>query len=382
MTPSVHVLVIDDSALVRQSVQMLLSRSTHPKMRVTIAADATIGRRKMEKDPPDVIWLDLELPGWHGLDFLRWVMRERPTPVLVCSEYAGAGTETLFRAIEEGAVDIITKPQLGLDGFFRDSAVNLVESVSAASSARVRTRGRARPAASVMENAAPSPRLDAGAVLPRRSSVRPIQPGNAMVVAVGASTGGIEAIQTLLEGLPVNAPGIVVVQHIPEGFARSFAERMDRILPLDCKEAANGDMIRPGRVLIAPGGKHLMVRRSGTNYIAEISDGPPVNRHKPSVDVLFRSVAQQAGRNGVGVLLTGMGDDGARGLLEMKESGASTIAQSEGSCVVYGMPKEAIRRGAADQVLDLSRIPGAILSARRGSAPPKADTRPQEAVTG
>ncbi len=345
-----HVLVVDDSAVVRQAMTALLSRG--PGMSVTVAADPLIAMDKMARARPDVILLDLEMPRMDGLTFLRKLMAEDPIPVVVCSGLTGEGTEAAIRAMEEGAVEIVTKPKLGVREFLHDSAVMLVDAVRGAARARVRRRAPVLPAA--------EQRLTADAVLPRvrQPSLRITSD---KVVAVGASTGGTDALRELLEAMPPDAPGLVVVQHMPEHFTRAFADRINRLCRIEVKEAASGDRVLEGRALIAPGNRHATLVRSGGHYAVEVIDGPLVSRHRPSVDVLFRSAARAAGPNAVGVIMTGMGDDGAEGLLEMKQAGAATIAQNEATCVVFGMPKEAIDRGAVDEVVPLPQIPQRLL---------------------
>lgn len=349
------VLVVDDSAVVRQAATTVLSQD--PGIVVTVAADPYIALDKMGRSRPDVILLDLEMPRMDGLTFLRKIMAEDPIPVVVCSGLAARGTATAIRALEEGAVEIFSKPQLGVRDFLHDSAETLIDVVREA--AEVRVRRRAAPPL------APTPRLSADVVLPpvapaRRRTDRPY--GIVDVIAIGASTGGTEALRAILGTMPEDAPGIVVVQHMPERFTAAFAHRLNQICRIEVKEAAPGDRVQRGRALIAPGNRHLVLRRHGEQYEVDLSDGPRVSRHRPSVDVLFRSVAQAAGAHAVGVILTGMGDDGAAGLLEMKRAGAATLAQDERTSVVFGMPKEAIERGAVDRVVPLPGIAAAILN--------------------
>ncbi len=343
-----RVLVVDDSAVVRQTLSALFCLEG---LDVAVAADPYIAMEKMSRQRPDVIVLDLELPRMHGLPFLAKIMSEDPIPVVVCSALTGEGTDTAIRALEEGALAIVTKPRLAIREFLHESAVVILDAVHGAAQARVHRRLPAQAAA---------PRLTADAVLPQRPGPGPQAPAD-RIVAIGASTGGTEALAALLRGMPADAPGIVVVQHMPEGFTAAFAARLRGICRIEVKEASDGDRIRAGLALIAPGNRHALVRRRGDAYSVELSDGPLVSRHRPSVDVLFRSVAQAAGSRATGVLMTGMGDDGARGLLEMKEAGAATLAQDESSCVVFGMPREAIARGAVDEVVALDRLAGAIL---------------------
>jgi two-component system chemotaxis response regulator CheB len=355
--PDLHVLVVDDSAVVRQTLGAILSQTRG--MTVTTAADPLIAMDKMRSRRPDVILLDLEMPRMDGLTFLRQLMSRDPIPVVVCSGIAQRGTEAAFHAIEEGAVEVVVKPQISVRDFLEESAVLLVDAVRAAARARrpARVRAAGRPVAAAGRDAArPQPLL-------RLTTDK--------IVAIGASTGGTEALRLVFEAMPPDAPGIVAVQHMPEVFTRTFAERLDRLCQIEVKEAAHGDRVRSGRALIAPGNRHMRVVRTGAHYEVEISDGPLVLRHRPSVDVLFRSVAAAAGPNAVGVILTGMGDDGAAGLAEMKRRGSATMAQDEQSCVVFGMPREAIELGAVDEVVPLSRVPGSILhqAARQAGAP-------------
>jgi len=334
--------VVDDSAVVRQALQAVLGRAG---MQVEAASDPLIAMRKMEQGRPDVIVLDLEMPRMDGLSFLRKVMAEDPLPVVICSVAVGSGTRNAVRAMEEGAVAIVAKPQVGLQGFLLDSALMIEETVRGAALARV--PARAAPAEAVP---APGPGARAGAR------------GSASVVAMGASTGGTEALREILQALPPEAPGIVIVQHMPAGFTRAFADRLDDLCRLEVKEAADGDRVVPGRALLAPGNRHLEVEADGRGLVARLSDGPLVGRHRPSVDVLFRSVAAAAGPAAVGVILSGMGADGAEGLLEMKRAGARTIGQDEASCVVFGMPREAARRGAVDRVAPPPRIAPLVMA--------------------
>ena len=345
-----NVLVVDDSAIVRQVLGSVLSEKRG--FRVVVAADPLIAADKMKKFSPDVILLDLEMPRMDGMTFLEKIMTSNPVPVVVCSGLTGPRTEEAIRALEFGAVDILTKPKVGLRGFLEESAVLLEDTVRAAAKAKVNKfrmlHRKSRATGS------------ADAVIP------PMSPGASgqqleKMIAIGASTGGTEALLHVLEQMPENCPGIVAVQHMPEGFTAAFAKRLNGVCRIEVKEASEGDKIVPGRAYIAPGNKHTIVRRISTSYFLEVRDGPLVSRHRPSVNVLFRSVAQAAGDSGIGILMTGMGDDGAEGLLEMKQAEAFTIAQDEASCVVFGMPREAILRGAADEVLSLPKIPGAIL---------------------
>ena len=354
----VHVLVVDDSAVMRQVMISVLSRE--PGITVDVAAHPLIARTKMERHRPDVIVLDLEMPHVDGLTFLQRIMATDPIPVLVCSALARGGADSVIRALEYGAVYVVQKPASGIQDFLYESAVLLVDKVRGA--ARARARAAHHHAAAPLP---PTPRNTADAVLPPMS--RPLSVTTDKVVAVGTSTGGTEALRVLLPGLPLDAPGFVVVQHMPEMFTAAFAERLNQHCQVFVKEGEDGDRVRPGTVLIAPGNRHTLVVRNGAQYVIRVTDGPLVARHRPSVDVLFRSVAQAAGANAVGVLMTGMGDDGAEGLLEMRRAGAATMAQDDATSVVYGMPRAAMERGAVEDMLPLHRIAGAIL-ARTGLA--------------
>lgn len=353
--PLLDVLVVDDSALVREVMRALLSQEHDIAVRT--AADPFIAMEKMKQARPDVIVLDLEMPRMDGLTFLHKVMEEDPIPVVICSGLADSGTEAALRALEEGAVGVLPKPKLGIHDFLYESRVLLMDTIRDASRARLRQRGPQLRA---------SAKFSADAVLAAKPFKR-LRVTSDKFVVIGASTGGTEALRELLEAMPLDCPGLVVVQHMPEMFTSAFAQRLHGICRIDVKEAANGDRIVPGRALVAPGNRHTLVWRDGGHYIVKVTDGPLVSRHRPSVDVLFRSVAQSAGSNALGVIMTGMGDDGANGLREMKEAGAWTIAQDESSCIVFGMPKEAIARGAVDQVVSLSHIASAILERVRAS---------------
>jgi two-component system chemotaxis response regulator CheB len=347
-----RVLVIDDSASVRQAMTAILSAD--PELEVTTASDPFVAARHIQHAVPDVITLDVEMPRMDGLTFLRKLMAQRPIPVVMCSSLVEDGSETLLQALEAGAVDVILKPRVGVVEHLSDAHVQIRETVKGAARARL----SARP---IRE--APQRKLSADAVLPPPSG-NALSRTTEMVVCVGASTGGTEALREVLEALPANAPAMVVVQHMPERFTRAFAQRLDSLCAVDVREASHGDTVMRGRVLIAPGGlRHTLLERHGARYVVAVREGPLVARHRPSVDVLFRSAARNAGANAVGVIMTGMGDDGARGLLEMKQAGARTIAQDEATSVVFGMPKEAIARGAADRVVPLGRIARELLQA-------------------
>ncbi len=343
MERKIRVLVVDDSAVVRNMMTDILS--AQPDIEVTgAAADPYFAIDKMRGNWPDVITLDVEMPRMDGLTFLRKIMKSRPTPVVICSSLTEKGAETTLEALSAGAVAIFTKPKLGVKDFLQSSAPELVDAVRAAARSRVRTIN--------VQNTQHKPQL------PERSAMIKT---TETVVAIGTSTGGTLALEKILTTLPVTAPGIVIVQHMPEKFTAAFAKRLDSICAIEVREAVDGDRVRPGLALVAPGGKHMTLTRSGAFYYVAVKAGPAVNRHCPSVDVLFRSAAHCAGKNAVGIILTGMGDDGARGLQEMLESGAETFGQDEASCVVYGMPKEAVKRGAVQHVIGLGDVAGVIM---------------------
>jgi two-component system chemotaxis response regulator CheB len=297
-----------------------------------------------------VIVLDVEMPRMDGITFLKKLMAERPTPVVICSTLTEKGAETTMQAMSAGAVGIVTKPKLSLKQFFIDSGDDLVSAVRAASHARVRQMAPMTP---------PPPKIGVDAI--PMASAPAMAVTTDKVVAVGASTGGTQALELFLTGLPRVSPGIVIVQHMPEKFTAAFAERLNGVCELEVLEARNGDRVIPGRALIAPGGRHMLLKRSGAQYLVDVIDGPPVNRHRPSVDVLFRSVARCAGRNALGIIMTGMGDDGARGMKEMHDAGAGTLAQDEASCVVYGMPKEAVKLGGVERSVPLGALAGEVI---------------------
>lgn len=345
----IRVLIVDDSALVRQTLRDVLL--TDPQIEVmAMAGDPYVAAKRIAEEVPDVMTLDIEMPRMDGLTFLREIMRQHPIPVVICSSLAGEGSESALRALEYGAVEVIAKPKVGTKQFLEEAQVQICDAVKAAANARLRKQ----VATQMVE-----PKLTADAIL--APSTRAMVETTEKVVVIGASTGGTEALKSLLEALPADTPGIVIVQHMPELFTRAFAKRLNHYCNITVKEAENNDTVLRGQALIAPGNHHLLLKRSGARYYVEIKDGPLVCRHRPSVDVLFRSAARYAGRNAMGVILTGMGDDGARGMLEMKQAGARNIAQDEASCVVFGMPKEAIKLGGVDRVLPLASIAPVIL---------------------
>ncbi len=332
---SVRVLIVDDSALVRSALTRELSRDGEIEV-VGAAPDPYVARDMVVNLNPDVITLDIEMPRMDGITFLRKIMKHRPVPVIIVSSLTSEGGELAIEALEAGAVDVMCKP--GASYSVGEIAVQLGDKIKAA--ARVDAK---RLQSRLLLQQTPPARLS----LTRTTH---------QIIAIGASTGGTQALEEILRALPANAPGIVITQHMPEKFTDMFAKRLDTVCAVEVREARDGDQVRPGLVLVAPGNKHLLLQRSGALYLAQVKEGPLVNRHRPSVDVLFKSVARFAGRNAVGVILTGMGNDGAAGLLEMKEAGAETIAQDEQSCIVFGMPREAIALGAATYVAPLSRI--------------------------
>ena len=354
MGKEIKVMVVDDSAVVRKVMSATLERD--PDIRVIgTAPDPVFAIDKMRRDWPDVITLDIEMPRMDGITFLGKLMAERPTPVVICSSLTTKNAETTLQALAAGAVSIITKPGLGVGDFLKDSSDDLIAAVKSAARANMGAVQRSAQARSPVRAAGST-----SAAAPRQAMAQTTE----RLVAIGTSTGGTVALEQLLTALPRVAPGIVIVQHMPEMFTAAFAARLDGLCDISVQEARNGQRVLPGLALIAPGGKHMQLARSGAQYVVEVKDGPPVNRHRPSVDVLFRSVAKFAGRNAMGVIMTGMGDDGARGLKEMHDAGAYTLAQDEASCVVYGMPKEAVKHGGVDRSLPLSALAGAILRGR------------------
>ncbi|AXE30665.1 chemotaxis response regulator protein-glutamate methylesterase [Chromobacterium phragmitis] len=355
---SIKVLIVDDSAVVRQVLSQVFTTATGIEV-MDVANDPYMAMDKMKIQWPDVIVLDVEMPRMDGITFLKQLMASRPTPVVICSSLTQKGTDISMQALAAGAVEVIAKPVSGVKGFLEESSHQLVMAVRSAAAARM-NRVRVMPSASGAGNPLETrPKLSADAILsaPTGSNVFAT---TERIIALGTSTGGTQALEVVLTQLPRTCPGLAIVQHMPEKFTRSFADRLNSLSQIEVKEAENGDRILPGRALIAPGGKHMMVKRSGAYYQVEVVDGPLVSRHKPSVDVLFRSAAKFAGKNALGIIMTGMGDDGAKGLKEMHDCGAKTIAQDEESCVVFGMPKEAIKLGAADEVMPLDMIAKAI----------------------
>lgn len=354
MAQPIRVLIVDDSAVVRQVMTQLLSADRAIQV-IGAAADPVFAMNRMAQEWPDVIVLDVEMPRMDGLTFLRKIMSERPTPVVICSTLTTQGAETTMQAMSAGAVSIVAKPKAGLKQHLLDESDDLISVVKAAAHARLK-----RVSASAAPMAKVAAKLTADAVLPA-TPLRAMSETTDRVVAIGTSTGGTQALEHVLRELPSNSPGIIVVQHMPAQFTAAFAQRLNSVCDIEVREAAHGDRVHDGLALIAPGGRHLTLERSGAQYRVAVVDGPPVSRHRPSVDVLFRSVARSAGRNALGIIMTGMGDDGARGLKEMRDAGARTIGQDEDSCVVYGMPKEAMKMGGVERELPLQAMASAII---------------------
>jgi two-component system, chemotaxis family, protein-glutamate methylesterase/glutaminase len=345
VSTNINVLVVDDSAVVRQVVSGILQ--AEPDITVCAAvADPIFAMQRMRLQWPDVIVLDVEMPRMDGITFLRKIMSERPTPVVICSTLTREGADSTIQALAAGAVAVVPKPKTGMRDFLPDASEDLLDAVRAASRADVRKLLLRRPGADVEAYA--------------RRTLQPSRAGTPGVVAIGASTGGTQTLEYVLAALPPRAPGIAIVQHMPEQFTAAFARRLDAGSRIEVREAQDGDRVLPGRALVAPGGRHMTLARDAAGYAVQVRMGPPVNRHRPSVDVLFRSAARHAGADALGIIMTGMGSDGAYGLLEMRAAGARTVAQDEASCVVFGMPREAMRLGAVERIVTLDRIPGFI----------------------
>ncbi|WP_367241207.1 chemotaxis response regulator protein-glutamate methylesterase [Colwellia sp.] len=361
---TIKVMIVDDSAVVRQVISQILNDSTDIEV-YAVANDPIFAYSKMQKQWPEVIVLDIEMPRMDGISFLKKIMAERPTPVVICSSLAEKGAELSLNALAAGAVDIITKPQMGLKNFLEEAAAQIKSVVRAAAKARLQKPLVSRiitntqlssPEINNIETKSIIESVLSSSTSAAETDLVSMTHTTDRVIAIGSSTGGTIALEKILTALPATCPGIVVVQHMPEKFTKAFADRLNSLCELEVLEACSGDRIIPGRALIAPGGKHLQVKRSGAQYIAIVSEGPAVNRHCPSVDVLFKSLANSAKQNATGIILTGMGNDGAQGLLTMKNVGSKTMAQNESSSVVFGMPKEAIKLGAAQMIVDLSEI--------------------------
>jgi two-component system chemotaxis response regulator CheB len=342
---TIKVLIVDDSALIRGVMKEIVN--AQPDMEVVgVAPDPLVARDLIKQTNPDVLTLDVEMPKMDGLEFLERLMRLRPMPVVMVSSLTERGSEITMRALELGAVDFVTKPKLSIQSGMRDYSELIAEKIRIAARARIK--------------AAPPPAAN-GQQRGQLAALRNPLISSEKLIIIGASTGGTEAIREFLEQLPSDCPGILIAQHMPEGFTRSFANRLDKLCKISVKEAEGGERVLPGHAFIAPGHSHLQLAKSGANYLTRLDQGPPVNRHRPSVDVLFQSAAVNAGRNAVGVILTGMGRDGAAGMLEMKKAGAYNLAQDEASCVVFGMPREAIAIGATHDVAPLRELPGRVL---------------------
>ncbi len=354
----VRVLIVDDSAVVRQVMSATLQED--PDIQVIGAvSDPLFAIERLKKEWPDVIVLDVEMPRMDGITFLKKIMSEHPTPVVICSTLTEAGAATTMQALSAGAVGIVCKPKVGVKDFLQDSSADLVHTVKVASHANIRNLQRALPSATRKRDVKTESAPPVAAHAMKQTTER--------VIAIGTSTGGTQALELVLSSLPRVTAGIVVVQHMPERFTALFADRLNKICEIEVKEAQNNDRVLPGRALIAPGGRHMSLKRNGAYYFVEVADGPLVNRHKPSVDVLFRSVAKFAGRNAAGFIMTGMGDDGASGLAEMHTAGAYTVAQDQASCVVFGMPGEAIKRGGVDKIVALDKIAAEIVKYGAGA---------------
>ncbi|WIT11710.1 chemotaxis response regulator protein-glutamate methylesterase [Paucibacter sediminis] len=354
----IKVVVVDDSALVRSILTEIINRQTDMEC-IGAAADPLVAREMIRNLNPDVITLDVEMPKMDGLDFLSRLMRLRPMPVVMVSTLTERGAEVTMKALELGAVDFVAKPKIGVADGIRLLAQDITDKIRIASKARIH-RSHAAPASAAAPGAAPAPKPAPMASLGRLSTEK--------IIFIGASTGGTEATKDVLINLPADCPAVVITQHMPPGFTRSYAARLDGLCRIRVKEAQDGERVLPGHGYIAPGGTHLSVERSGANYIARVQDGEPVNRHKPSVEVLFNSAARVVGPNALGIMLTGMGADGAKAMKAMKDAGAYNLVQDEASCVVFGMPREAINAGAADEVLPLSQIAPRLLERLRSTA--------------
>jgi two-component system, chemotaxis family, protein-glutamate methylesterase/glutaminase len=345
---TIKVLIVDDSAVIRQTFKDLLEKDKHIEV-IGTASDPYIAAKKIQIEVPDVITLDVEMPRMDGITFLRKIMTQHPMPVIIVSSLTQRGAESAIKALEYGAIEVLLKPKLDTEKDREEAKIKLVDAIKAAAFTKLKKKNVVIPSIQV------TPKYSADVIIAKSQNKAMVQTTE-KVIAVGASTGGTEAIREFLEALPADSPGIVIVQHMPELFTTSFANRLNELCQITVKEAVNGDTVLRGHALIAPGNKHMLLKRSGARYYVEISEGPLVNRHRPSVDVLFRSTARYAGKNAVGIIMTGMGADGAKGLLEMKDAGAYTIAQDEKSCVVFGMPKEAIKIDAASKIMPLDQM--------------------------
>lgn len=345
MNKKIKVLIVDDSAVIRQTLEQVLTSDRNIEV-IATATDPFVAAERIQKEVPDVITLDVEMPRMDGITFLQKIMSQHPIPVVICSSLTESGSETAMKAMEFGAMDVIFKPKFGAKQYLEESRIQFIDAVKAAAMAKVKKQK------TIIHQVAPKLTADAVLSKPLKAMVQTTE----KVIVVGASTGGTEALRVFLESLPGDSPPIVIVQHMPEMFTSAFAKRLDGLCQVTVKEASNNDSVIRGQALIAPGNRHTLLKRSGARYYVEVREGPLVSRHRPSVDVLFRSAAQYAGKNAIGVIMTGMGDDGARGMEEMKQAGSINIAQDEETCVVFGMPQEAIKRNAVDYVLPLDKI--------------------------
>ncbi|MEP7231133.1 MAG: chemotaxis response regulator protein-glutamate methylesterase [Ginsengibacter sp.] len=352
MSEKIKVLIVDNSAIFRQALTMVLIADPGIEV-IATASDPFIAARKMTSQVPDVITLDIEMPRMDGLTFLKKIMSQHPIPVIIISNLIENNSELALKAMGCGALEVMTKKVFETNNIDEENRIKICAIIKKVARAKLRKKSISLP--SIIP-----PKFSADAIL-NYTKPKNLVPTSDTIIAIGASTGGIKAISVFLEALPANAPGILIVQHMPENFTKSFAERLNGICKISVKEAENGDIVKRGRALIAPGNYHLLLKKRGTQYYVEVKDGPLVNRHRPSVDVLFRSASIYAGKNSIGILLTGMGDDGAKGLLEMKQAGAQTIAQDEKSSVVFGMPKEAILLNAANKIIPIDDIAAYVM---------------------
>lgn len=363
MSGKIRVIVVDDSALVRSLLSEIINRQRDMEC-IGTANDPLVAREMIREKNPDVITLDVEMPRMDGIDFLGRLMRLRPMPVVMISTLTERGAEVTMKALELGAVDFVAKPRVGVASGLGELATQIVDKIRVAAVAHVR-RTPVRSASAIVH---PGAGGAAGTVAPPAPATAPLgRLSTEKLICIGASTGGTEAIREVLTQLPADSPAIVITQHMPPGFTTSFAARLDTLCQITVKEAVNGERILPGHAYIAPGGKQFSIARSGANYVAVVDDGPPVNRHKPSVEVLFKSAAAVVGRNAYGIMLTGMGADGAAAMREMRDAGSYNYVQDEASCIVFGMPREAIAHGAADEVLPLNQIAPALIARLRGA---------------
>ena len=350
----IKVMIIDDSAVVRETLTTILSQEKDFEV-IATAGDPLIAQRKIEALEPDVITLDIEMPNMDGITFLRHLMNTKPIPVVICSSMLEIGSNNAINALQLGAVDVIKNPKWAQNDFLKNH-IRICDAIRGAYLAKHKVKKLAQNLNDFCKPIDIQPKLNADVIIEKSNPAQVFNGTTEKIVVVGASTGGTDALRIFLEMMPADAPGMVIVQHMPENFTRSFAERLDSLCKIHVKEAANNDFVIQGQALIAPGNKHTLLKRSNSQYFVEVRDGPLVSRHRPSVDVLFRSASRYAGKNAIGIIMTGMGDDGAKGMLEMHEVGSFTIAQDEKSCVVFGMPAEAIKLNAADKILSLEKI--------------------------